>query len=119
MVVKILEKKIKKLKKQIKNIKIMNKKQKKVVDFMIKWAEKEIKNEANEHSKRLHIESLSKDGIFAMNNVGDAIFYALQDAGYCYAYVNDAAYGGNINGKSAQVINAIEPYFKQYFANLS
>lgn len=93
----------------------MTTKQKKVLDFMIKWAEKEIKNELYEDSKGLRIEALAKDGTAAMYDLGAAIFYGLQEAGYSYKYVNDAAYGGERGGYSQQVLWAIEQPFKDYF----
>lgn len=93
----------------------MTSKQKKVLDYMIRWAENEIKNEPYESTKGLQIESLAKDGPVVMNNSGDALFYALQEAGYSYKYVNDAAYGGEKGGYSQQVLWAIEQPFKDYF----
>lgn len=95
----------------------MTTKQKKVLDFMIKWAETEIKNETYESSKGLRIEALAKDGPEAMDYFGDAFFYALQKAGYSYKYVNDAAYGGERGGYSQQVLWSVEQPFKDYFMN--
>ena len=72
----------------------MTTKQKKVLDFMIKWAEKEVKSNIYDSLKQLQIEALAKDGPEAMYDLGGAMFYGLQEAGYSYKYVNDAAYGG-------------------------
>ena len=95
----------------------MTTKQKKVLDYMIKWAEKEIERNIYDSSKRLQIEALAKDGLEAMYDLGDAMFYGLQEAGYSYAYVNDAAYGGERGGYSYKVLNAIEQPFKDYFTD--
>ncbi|WP_406539138.1 hypothetical protein [Fibrobacter sp.] len=67
---------------------------------MIRWAEKEIYNDYYDSTKRLQVEALAKDGPVAMYYFGDAFFYALQEAGYSYRYVNDAAYGGERGGYS-------------------
>lgn len=93
----------------------MTTKQKKVLDFMIKWAEKEIDNNIYDGTKRLQVEALAKDGPVSMYDLGDAMFYGLQEAGYSYKYVNDAAYGGNKGGYSQQVLRSIEQPFKDYF----
>lgn len=93
----------------------MTTKQKKVLDFMIEWAEKEIEHNSYDSSKRLQIEALAKDGPEAMYDLGGAMFYGLQEAGYGYKYVNDAAKGGTKAGYSYQVLWAIEQPFKDYF----
>lgn len=93
----------------------MTTKQKKVLDFMIKWAEKEIENNSYDSTKQLQVEALAKDGPEAMFDFGGAMFYGLQEAGYSYKYVNDAAYGGDRGGYSNQVLWAIEQPFKDYF----
>lgn len=93
----------------------MTTKQKKVLDYMIRWAEKEINSYSYDSTKQLQLEALAKDGLDAMDNLGDAFFYALQEAGYSYKYVNDAAYGGNKGGYSQQVLWVIEEPFKDYF----
>lgn len=93
----------------------MTAKQKKVLDFMIKWAEKEINNNIYDSTKRLQVEALAKDGPEAMYDLGGAMFYGLQEAGYSYKYVNDAAYGGEKGGCSQQVLWSIEQPFKDYF----
>ena len=91
----------------------MTTKQKKVLDYMIRWAEKQ------SNGNRLQIEALAKDGLNAMDNFGDAFFYALQEAGYSYRYVNDAAYGGERGGYSLKICMAIEQPFKDYFMKIS
>ena len=94
----------------------MTTKQKKVLDFMIKWAEKEIRQDKDLGlDVSQHIKALAEDGLYAMYGPGDPFFYALQEAGYSYAYVNDAAYAGNKGGCSLNVWNAINPAFKDYF----
>lgn len=87
-------------------------KQKKVLDYMIRWAEKQ------SNGNRLQIEALAKDGLNAMDNFGDAFFYALQEAGYSYRYVNDAAYGCERGGYSLKICLAIEQPFKDYFMKI-
>lgn len=92
----------------------MTTKQKKVLDYMIKWAENEIRlNEYYDGDR--HIKELAEGGMFAMYEFGDSLFYGLQEAGYSYAYVNDAAYGGEKGGYSCKVMDAIDPAFKAYF----
>lgn len=93
----------------------MTTKQKKVLDFMIKWAEKEIRLDSNQGLEDRHIAGLAEGGPLAMYDYGSSLFYALQEAGYSYAYVNDAAYGGEKSGCSYKVLNAIEQPFKDYF----
>ena len=74
---------------------------------MVKSAEIEIKTGNSD------LECLARDGMGAMNDFGDAFFYGLQEAGYSYRYVNDAASGNY--GCSLEVIWAIEQPFKDYF----
>lgn len=93
----------------------MTTKQKKVLDYMIRWAEKEIESNIYDSTKQLQVEALASDGVYGMSNPGDAMFYALQEAGYGYVYVNDAAYGGERGGYMYKVIDAINPAFKEYF----
>ena len=43
----------------------MTTKQKKVLDFMIKWAEKEIENNIYDSTKQLEVEALAKEKEFS------------------------------------------------------
>ena len=95
----------------------MTTKQKKVLDYMIKWAEKEVEGDIYDSTKQLQIEALAKDGPDAMYDLGAALFYGLQKAGYSYKYMNDAAYGGDRGGYIQQVLWAIEQPFKDYFTD--
>lgn len=95
----------------------MTTKQKKVLDYMIRWTEKyEIRQDQDLGlDVNRHIKDLAEEGMVAMYGPGDPFFYGLREAGYSYAYVNDAAYAGNKGGCSLNVWNAINPAFKAYF----
>ena len=94
----------------------MTTKQKKVLDYMIKWAENEIRlNEYYDGDR--HIKELAEKGMIAMYGVSDPLWYGMIEAGYSFKYTNDAAYGGEKGGYSWSVWDAIDPAFKAYFTD--
>ena len=89
----------------------MTTKQKKVYDYLIMWAENEVRlgNSTNE--------GLAEYGPMGMDDFGGAMFNGVWEAGYSHQIVDDAAYGGNKTGYSYKILEAVEEAFKEHFKN--